>query len=71
MYGVQPSGPGRYAVGLFRSEGVRDVAELGAGQGRDTLSFLHAGMRVTAFDFADEGLAGLRDAAAATGVGTG
>ena len=57
MYGTQPSEPGRYAVELFRAEGVRDVAELGAGQGRDTLAFLHAGMSVTAFDYADEGLA--------------
>lgn len=68
MYGTQPSEPGRYAVELFRAEGVRDVAELGAGQGRDTLAFLHAGMSVTAFDYADEGLAELRKAAAAAGV---
>lgn len=68
MYGTQPSEPGRYAVQLFRAEGVRDVAELGAGQGRDTLAFLQAGMRVTAFDFADEGLAELREAAEVAGV---
>jgi len=68
MYGTLPSEPGRYAVELFRAEGVRDVAELGAGQGRDTLAFLHAGMSVTAFDYADEGLAELREAAAAAGV---
>ncbi len=69
MYGTLPSEPGRYAVELFRAEGVHDVAELGAGQGRDTLAFLHAGMSVTAFDYADEGLAELRAAAAAAGVG--
>lgn len=69
MYGTQPSDPGRYAVELFRAEGVHDVAELGAGQGRDTLAFLHARMSVTAFDYADEGLAELREAAAAAGVG--
>jgi SAM-dependent methyltransferase len=69
MYGTQPSEPGRYAVELFRAEGVRDVAELGAGQGRDTLAFLQAGMTVTALDYADEGLAELREAAVATGAG--
>ena len=55
MYGTLPSEPGRYAVELFRAEGVRDIAELGAGQGRGTLAFLHAEMRFTAFDYADEG----------------
>lgn len=69
MYGTQPSAPGRYAVELFRAEGVRDVVELGAGQGRDTLAFLQAGMSVTAFDYADEGLAELRESAAAAGAG--
>lgn len=39
------------------------------GQGRDTLAFLHAGMTVTALDYADEGLAELRATAAAAGVG--
>ena len=69
MYGTQPSEPGRYAVELFTGEAVRDVAELGVGQGRDTLAFLHAGMTVTALDYADEGLAELRATAAAAGVG--
>ncbi len=69
MYGTGPSEPGRYAVELFSAQNVRDVAELGAGQGRDSLAFLRAGMRVTALDYADEGLADLREAAAAAGVG--
>lgn len=68
MYGTQPSAAGRYAVELLRAEGVRDVVELGAGQGRDTLAFLQAGMSVTAFDYADEGLAELRESAAAAGA---
>lgn len=68
MYGTEPSEPGRYAVELFAGNAVRDVAELGAGQGRDTLAFLRAGMTVTAIDYADEGLAELRESAAAAGV---
>jgi hypothetical protein len=54
-------------VRLFTGEAVRNVAELGAGQGRDALAFLRAGMTVTALDYADEGLAGLRNAAVAAG----
>ncbi|MGV0994223.1 MAG: hypothetical protein ACOYB7_18445 [Mycobacterium sp.] len=42
MYGTEASESGRYAVTLFTAEAVRDVAELGAGQGRDTLAFLQA-----------------------------
>jgi predicted O-methyltransferase YrrM len=69
MYGTEPSESGRYAVELFSAASVRDVVELGTGQGRDTLAFLKAGMSVTALDYADEGLAELRETAAAAGVG--
>lgn len=37
MYGTDPSEPGVYAADMFTREKVRDVLELGAGQGRDTL----------------------------------
>ncbi|MGZ4551480.1 MAG: class I SAM-dependent methyltransferase [Blastococcus sp.] len=69
MYGADASAPGTYAVGLFTAEGMADVVELGAGQGRDTLALLRAGLRVTALDYAADGLAELRRAAAAAGFG--
>ncbi|MGG5173243.1 hypothetical protein ACQR35_13895 [Pseudarthrobacter sp. J1738] len=56
MYGPAPSGPALAALELFEREGVRDVLELGAGQGRDTLAFLRAGITMTALDYAPEGL---------------
>lgn len=68
MYGTAPSEPGAYAAALFAREQVHDVLELGAGQGRDTLAFLRAGMRVTALDYSAEGMAELRSAAAAIGA---
>jgi SAM-dependent methyltransferase len=68
MYGAAPSESGAYAVDLFAREQVRDVLELGAGQGRDTLAFLGAGFAVTALDYAAGTLAGLRAAAAAAGL---
>lgn len=68
MYGTEPSEPGAYAVDLFAREHATDVLELGAGQGRDTLAFLRAGMTVTALDYAAETLAGLRAAAEAAGL---
>jgi hypothetical protein len=42
MFGRQPSDPGRKALDLFRSEGVRKILELGSGQGRDTIFFREA-----------------------------
>jgi SAM-dependent methyltransferase len=63
MYGTGPSEPGRYALNLFSTEGVRDVLELGAGQGRDTLAFLAAGLRVTALDYAEDALRNLQETA--------
>ena len=68
MYGTDPSEPGRYALELFAGAQVRDVLELGAGQGRDTLAFLRAGLTVTALDYAADTLAGLRQAAADVGL---
>jgi integrase/recombinase XerD len=44
LYGTDPSAPGAYAVELFGRERVGQVLELGAGQGRDTLAFLRAGV---------------------------
>ena len=52
LYGTGPSEPGAYAVGLLVREQIHDLLELGAGQGRDTLAFLRAGLTVTALDYA-------------------
>jgi SAM-dependent methyltransferase len=56
MYGEETSDPGQYALDLFAREHARDVLELGAGQGRDTLAFLAAGMQVTALDYEADAL---------------
>jgi SAM-dependent methyltransferase len=68
MYGTEPSEPGAYAADLFDREHAQHVVELGAGQGRDTLAFLRAGMTVTAIDYASDALAALRQAAAEAGI---
>jgi len=63
MYGPEPSEAGRYAAERFAAEGLISVLELGAGQGRDTLAFLRAGLDVHALDYAAGALAGIaRDA---------
>jgi SAM-dependent methyltransferase len=68
MYGHDPSHPARHALDLFEREHVHDVLELGAGQGRDTLAFLLAGLTVTALDYASKGIEELNRVAAEAGL---
>ena len=63
MFGPEPSQAGAYAAERFTAEGLTQVLELGAGQGRDTLGFLTAGLTVDALDYAGEALAEIRVAA--------
>ncbi|GAC1611319.1 MAG: class I SAM-dependent methyltransferase [Mycobacteriales bacterium] len=65
MYGPEPSEAGRYATERFATESLPRVLELGAGQGRDTLGFLRAGLAVTASDYAAAPLASIAAAAGA------
>ena len=39
MYGTDPSKAGAYAAELFKQQRIREVVELGSGQGRDTLVY--------------------------------
>ena len=68
MYGTNPSEPGRYAVDLLTRERVVQILELGAGQGRDTLALLRAGLVVTAIDYAPEALEAINESARSSGV---
>jgi SAM-dependent methyltransferase len=56
MYGTGPSDPARFAIDVLERASARDVLELGAGQGRDTLAFLAAGFNVSAIDYAADAL---------------
>jgi SAM-dependent methyltransferase len=69
LYGAQPSGAAVYAAEVFRDAGVHTVLELGAGHGRDALFFARSGFTVRAADFSPTGLAQLRAAATAEGLG--
>jgi SAM-dependent methyltransferase len=63
-YGAEPSEPARAAARLFAGAGLRDVLELGAGQGRDALFLAREGFRVHALDYAPSGVATIREKAA-------
>jgi SAM-dependent methyltransferase len=66
LLGSEPSEPGHAALARFAAAGVREILELGPGQGRDTLLFAGAGLRVTALDYAEPGLAQIAAKAEAT-----
>ncbi|HEY8869055.1 MAG TPA: class I SAM-dependent methyltransferase [Candidatus Limnocylindrales bacterium] len=68
--GSDPSAPGRAALTRFATAGAAEVLELGSGQGRDTLLFAEAGLRVIALDYAEAGLAQIAAKAEASGLGT-
>jgi SAM-dependent methyltransferase len=66
--GAGPSEVGRAALARFHAANTQEVLELGAGQGRDTLLFADAGLRVTALDYAASGLAQISEKARAAGL---
>lgn len=68
MYGQEPSAPAVYAAEIFRANGAKDVLELGAGHGRDTLYFAREGFTVQATDFSATGLEQLKHAAQSKGL---
>lgn len=68
MYGDQPSAPALHAVEILGSVGAKEVLELGAGHGRDSLYFARQGLGVLATDFSAVGLQQLRDRADAAGL---
>jgi SAM-dependent methyltransferase len=67
--GADASEPGRLALERFAAERAETVLELGAGQGRDTLLFASAGMKVVALDYAREGLDRIVERSRDVGVG--
>lgn len=68
IYGEEPSAPAVHAADAFRAAGARDVLELGAGHGRDTLYFATQGFTVQATDFSPVGLQQLQAAARAQSI---
>lgn len=53
FFGEEPSGFAVEALDFFQLHGVKDVLELGPGQGRDTFFFAHKGLEVMALDYSE------------------
>ncbi len=68
MFGAEPSEPAGKAAALFKANGVTDILELGAGQGRDTIYFARQGFRVHALEYTAAGVAAITAKAEALGL---
>lgn len=68
MFGVSPSETARRALEIYWKEGVKDLLELGAGQGRDTLFFAGSRIKVTALDYSESGVNIIRGKAEKAGL---
>ncbi len=68
FFGEKPSDYSRKALELFQREGVREVLELGCGQGRDTFYFARNNLRVAALDYAETAVDTLEEKAAEAGL---
>lgn len=67
-YGSEASVPARATLALLQHHRVRDLLELGAGQGRDATFFAAAGLAVTTADFARVAVVTIREKATIAGL---
>ena len=56
MFGVSPSNPASYTLEIFKKNNVKNMIELGAGQGRDSLLFAKNDIHVHALDYSPSGI---------------
>jgi ubiquinone/menaquinone biosynthesis C-methylase UbiE len=63
FFGEEPSDFAQRVLDLFRKEGTRSVLELGCGQGRDTFLFGRNGVDVTALDYSESAVSGVKEKA--------
>jgi len=51
MFGLEPSFPAKKSVELFKEKNIKNIIELGAGLGRDTIFFAKNSINVEALDY--------------------
>ena len=51
MFGLEPSFPAKQSVELFKEKNIKNIIELGAGLGRDTIFFAKNSINVKALDY--------------------
>ena len=68
VFGNSPSSAAIEATSIFKKEGITDILELGAGQGRDTIFFAKSGFKVQAIDYSKSAIDSIKRKAKASGL---
>ncbi len=63
MFGVDASQAAQKAAELFKKNGLKNILELGGGQGCDTLFFARSGFEVTVLDYCHSGVLAISEKA--------
>ena len=61
MFGVEPSAVAMFALEFFKKNKIKNIIELGAGQGRDSIFFANHGLKVTALDYSKSAVRRIKD----------
>ncbi|GKT12102.1 MAG: hypothetical protein ISEC1_P1077 [Thiomicrorhabdus sp.] len=68
MFGDLRSHSASKAAEIFMEEGVKNILELGAGQGRDTMFFAQNGLQVQVLDYSESGVKAINEKADRQGL---
>ena len=68
MFGESPSESAIYAAELFKKTGIKNILELGGGQGRDTIFFARSGFKVTVLDYSESSIQAINQKAETLGL---
>jgi len=56
MFGIEPSFAAKKSIKLFKERNIKNIIELGAGLGRDTIFFAQNSLKVNALDYSPSGI---------------
>ena len=63
MFGLEPSTAAKKSLKLFKDQSIKNIVELGAGLGRDTIFFAQNSIKVDALDYSSSGIKIINDKA--------
>jgi len=63
MFGLEPSIPAVKATKFFKENNIKNIVELGAGLGRDTIYFAQNSIKVQALDYSKTAIESITDKA--------
>ena len=68
MFGLQPSIAAKQSLELFKEKNIKNIIELGAGLGRDTIFFAQNSIKVKALDYSPSAIKTINEKASKKGL---